>query len=58
MNLYFGLYDSGKYWVSGAFQKEVEINKKVVEEVWKKYGHHKSFKGWYLTLRGSMEAKQ
>ena len=49
MNFYFGLYDSGKYWVTGKFQEEVDINRKVIDEVWKKYGHYKSFKGWYLS---------
>jgi len=49
MKFYFGLYDSGKYWWKGDFQKEVDINFKVIDEVWKTYGHHKSFKGWYLT---------
>ncbi|MBV8254172.1 MAG: DUF4434 domain-containing protein [Chitinophaga sp.] len=49
MKFYFGLYDSGKYWWKGDFQKEVDINLKVIDEVWKTYGHHKSFQGWYLT---------
>ncbi|RBL93996.1 MULTISPECIES: DUF4434 domain-containing protein [Chitinophaga] len=49
MKFYFGLYDSGKYWWKGDFQKEVDINLKVIDEVWKKYGHYKSFQGWYLT---------
>ncbi|RAJ86003.1 uncharacterized protein DUF4434 [Chitinophaga dinghuensis] len=49
MKFYFGLYDSGKYWWNGDFQKEVDINLKVIDEVWKTYGHHKSFQGWYLT---------
>lgn len=49
MSFYFGLYDSGKYWVTGKFQEEVDINRKVIDEVWKKYGHYKSFKGWYLS---------
>uniref|UniRef100_UPI00321736DB DUF4434 domain-containing protein n=1 Tax=uncultured Draconibacterium sp. TaxID=1573823 RepID=UPI00321736DB len=49
MAFYFGLYDSGKYWVNGKYEKEVEINKLVIDEVWKKYGHYKSFKGWYLS---------
>lgn len=49
MSFYFGLYDSGKYWVSGKFQEEVDLNRKVIDEVWKKYGHYKSFKGWYLS---------
>lgn len=49
LQLFFGLYDSGKYWwEQGDFAKEVDINLKVIEEVWRRYGHHKAFKGWYL----------
>ena len=50
MAFYFGLYDSGKYWWDqGDFQKEVDINLKVIDEVWKKYGSFPAFKGWYIT---------
>lgn len=49
MNFYFGLYDSGKYWEQGDFEKEISINKKVIDEVWSKYGNHKSFAGWYIS---------
>lgn len=49
MKFYFGLYDSGQYWANGQFQKEVDLNLKVIDEVWAKYGHFKSFKGWYLS---------
>ena len=50
MSFYFGLYDSGTYWWDqGDFQKEVDINLRVIDEVWDRYGHHASFKGWYLT---------
>ncbi|WP_345948068.1 DUF4434 domain-containing protein [Mucilaginibacter sp. PAMB04274] len=49
MKFYFGLYDSGKYWWNGDFQQEIDLNKKVIDEVWAKYGHYKSFRGWYLT---------
>jgi hypothetical protein len=49
MSFYFGLYDSGKYWVSGDYQKEVDLNKKVIDEVWNRYGKFRSFKGWYLS---------
>lgn len=54
MQFYFGLYDSGRYWVDpnfwqdGNYEKEVEINKLLIKEVWTKYGHFKSFSGWYL----------
>ena len=50
MHFYFGLYDSGKYWwEQGDYQKEVDINLKVIDEVWEKYGKASAFKGWYLS---------
>ncbi|MDW3652570.1 MAG: DUF4434 domain-containing protein [Bacteroidia bacterium] len=50
MSFYFGLYDSGKYWwEEGNFQKETEINLRVIDEVWEMYGKKKAFKGWYLS---------
>lgn len=50
MQFYFGLYDSGKYWWEmGDYQKEIDINLKVIDEVWEKYGQHPAFKGWYLS---------
>lgn len=48
-NFYFGLYDSGQYWASGQFEHEVEINRRVIDEVWQWYGERKAFKGWYLS---------
>jgi hypothetical protein len=49
MDFYFGLYDSGQYWVNGEFQKELELNKVLIEEVWHSYGWMKTFKGWYIS---------
>jgi len=48
MTFYFGLYDSGKYWVGGDCLRELDISKHVAEEVWTRYGKHQSFGGWYL----------
>lgn len=50
LNFYFGLYDSGIYWDTGDLTHEMEDNRFVIEEVWKKYGDHPSFKGWYLSM--------
>ena len=50
MKFYFGTYDSGNYWREGNYDKEVELTLPVVEEAWQRYGHHKSFAGWYLSL--------
>lgn len=55
MEFYFGLYDSGRYWVdrdfwtNGNYEREVEVNKALIEEVWRKYGSSAAFKGWYLS---------
>ena len=49
MKFYFGLYDSGKYWDTQDMSTEVEDNKYVIDEVWKEYGHYKSFGGWYIS---------
>ncbi|AQQ71757.1 hypothetical protein SMSP2_02135 [Limihaloglobus sulfuriphilus] len=48
MDLFFGTYDSGEYWMSGNYRKEVDINKAFTEEAVNKYGHRKAFKGWYM----------
>jgi len=49
MDLFFGTYDSGHYWIEGNYQREVDINKALAEEVIAKYGHKKAFKGWYIS---------
>ena len=53
MEFYFGLYDSGKYWVTGNMNDEIKLNKKVIDEVWSRYGSRKAFKGWYLSQESS-----
>lgn len=57
MQFYFGLYDSGEYWDTGNMQVEIVHNQFVIDEVWKKYGHHPSFKGWYLSMEISRKTK-
>jgi hypothetical protein len=57
MNFYFGLYDSGQYWDTGNMQAEIDHNRFVIDEVWNKYGHHPSFKGWYLSMEISRKTK-
>lgn len=58
MNFFFGTYDSGKYWQEGKFEKEIDLNLCLIDEVWAKYGSkHKSFKGWYLSQEISRRTK-
>ena len=49
MKFFFGTYDSWCHWHSDHPEKELELNPQVVEEAWLRYGHHKSFAGWYLS---------
>ncbi|MFZ5517645.1 MAG: DUF4434 domain-containing protein [Candidatus Zhuqueibacterota bacterium] len=49
MKLFFGIYDSGRYWMENDWKKEADINLKFIDEVWDRYGRHESFYGWYLT---------
>lgn len=59
MKFFFGLYDPG---YDGDFDKGwldryTEANLPIIEEVWKRYGHHASFSGWYLSAEtGSRHA--
>ncbi|GAB1462183.1 DUF4434 domain-containing protein [Pedobacter sp.] len=57
MKFYFGLYDSGHYWDTGNLQQEIDANRYVIDEVWARYGHHKSFGGWYLSMEISRRTK-
>lgn len=57
MTFYFGTYDSGRYWETGDMRSEIDINLHVIEEVYKSYGHYKSFGGWYLSLELSRKTK-
>lgn len=49
MGFWFGTYDSGRYWHQGQFREEVDINLRVVDEAWERYGQRPAFKGWYLS---------
>lgn len=50
MKFYFGLYDSGHYWITGDMSHEIEDNRYVIDEVWENYGtKYKSFGGWYVS---------
>ncbi|MCQ0113070.1 DUF4434 domain-containing protein [Zhouia amylolytica] len=57
MDFYFGIYDSGTYWDTGNMLNELDVNRYVIEEAYQKYGHHKAFKGWYLSLELSRKTK-
>lgn len=49
LKFWFGLYDSGKYWDRGDYESEAALNRRVIDEVWARYGHHPSFHGWYIS---------
>lgn len=49
MKFYFGIYDSGVFWLNHQYEKEIDINREFADEVFKKYGTHQAFAGWYLS---------
>jgi len=49
MTFFFGTYDSGRFWVEGEPEREVEINLRFTEEVAEKYSGRKAFGGWYIS---------
>ncbi|MFM1879287.1 MAG: hypothetical protein RLZZ241_2153 [Bacteroidota bacterium] len=57
MTFFFGTYDSGNYWETGDMTSEIEINHKIIEEAYTKYGSHPKFGGWYLSLELSRKTK-
>lgn len=57
MKFYFGLYDTGHYWDTRDMSWEVDYNRFVIDEVWENYGHHKSFRGWYISTEISRNTK-
>jgi len=59
MDFLFGTYDSATHARERNLQKELDIGKAFVDEVWERYGHRKAFKGWYLTFEiGKMEKRR
>ncbi|HEY8426257.1 MAG TPA: DUF4434 domain-containing protein [Limnochordales bacterium] len=48
MRLFLGLYDSNYYWYRNDWQKEVEINRAFIREMWDRFGGAPAFGGWYL----------
>lgn len=48
LKVFFGLYDSGVYWLRRTWWKEVELNEAFIKEAADRYGHHPSFHGWYM----------
>lgn len=49
LKVFFGTYDSGFHWIRRAWWTEVDVNRQFLDEAWERYGHHKSFAGWYLS---------
>ena len=50
MKFYFGTYhDRRIHKRSDELVISYETNRRVIDEAWRRYGHHPSFKGWYLT---------
>lgn len=49
LKLFWGTYDSGRYWWRRSWWTEVDLNKAFINEVVERYGSSPAFAGWYLT---------
>jgi hypothetical protein len=57
-HVFLGLGRSGDLWLLWQFEKPdwnrrnaeaIDVSTRIARELWQKYGHHRSFYGWYLT---------
>ena len=55
MDVYFGLYISNLEWDQGDAEGELRKNKPFIDEIWERYGHMTSFKGWYIPQETSCD---
>ena len=58
IKMFIGMFDTDFYWLKNDWEKEVEANSKLIEELWQRYKHHKSFYGWYMSHEGDMKFHQ
>lgn len=49
MQFFFGTYDSGRHWIAGDYQREIDINRAFCDEVMERYGDRPAFGGWYIS---------
>lgn len=49
MTFFFGTYDSGRHWISGEYQQEIDVNRAFCDEVIERYGGRRAFGGWYIS---------
>ncbi|MBN2535175.1 MAG: DUF4434 domain-containing protein [Spirochaetales bacterium] len=57
LSFYFSTCDSGQYWLAGNYQKKVDINLAVIDEVRVRYGQRKAFNEWYLRQEASRRTR-
>ena len=51
VDFFFGTYDSVTYASrERSIPEHLGLGRAFIDEVWERYGHHKAFKGWYLTF--------
>lgn len=58
LKAFVGLFDTGRYWIMNDWDKEVDINKKLIDELEERYLKHPSFYGWYISHEGDIKFHQ
>lgn len=50
MDFYIGTYDTRCFWERGEYQKEIDLNKDIMDEFFEKHGKSPALKGWYMSI--------
>lgn len=48
MNFWVATYESGEHWENGQYQKELDQNRRLADEMWERYGRSRAFRGWFV----------
>jgi len=48
MSFWVATYESGEHWENGQFQKEFDLNRRLADEMWERYGRSRAFRGWFV----------
>ena len=58
MKVFIGLFDTGMYWRLNDWQREVDLNYRIIDELMARYSHHRSWFGWYISHEGDIKFHQ
>lgn len=48
MHVWVATYESGELWEKGQYQAEFDLNRRLADEMWERYGRSRAFRGWFV----------